>query len=472
MATAEVVPMLDAAAVSAPVEDVAIPSLDEATHTPTTEETPALEAEGEPSKLEAKTEDGKPVLDKDGKPVAAEKTASEIAASTTPAKMAEALKNLKATDPVMAKALHEHASRSLQTLKFLKDVGAKDFAEAKSILSKPDEASEQFRASVEASDQLLYQGGEAHKELVENIAADLAAEIGSEAPARLSELGEHIIDKIKTADPAGHTRIQRAAFLDASESSGLIESLNKLNSHLAAGRMADAKELLGQISQFFRGEISAEQDTNKAHTDAQATAKTTSAANVEALRTETTKEVNSATNKLLGSYLTPFLQKQLKGLSRPELEKVAAEIHKDAHAALGKDGSYVKNMSTKYDSMKTQRQQRELLKVYEEKLKSGFGQKIVESTIKRLYPDRFKAAVVKPVAPKTTAPASTRVTIGGKSQTVYQFAKRPTNLVRTDTTMNGRVYTTADLEMLQLSKGIGLVPSKSTGKFAFVQWQR
>jgi len=470
MATAEVVPMLDAAAVSAPVEDVAIPSLDEATHTPTTEETPALEAEGEPSKLEAKTEDGKPVLDKDGKPVAAEKTASEIAASTTPAKMAEALKNLKATDPVMAKALHEHASRSLQTLKFLKDVGAKDFAEAKSILSKPDEATEQFRASVEASDQLLYQGGEAHKELVENIAADLAAEIGSEAPARLSEFGEHIIDKIKTADPAGHARIQRAAFLDASESSGLIESLNKLNAYIAGGRNADAKELLGEISKFYKAEIEAEQGTTKDRTDAQATAKTTSAAAVQALRTETTKEVNSATNKLLGSYLTPFLQKQLKGLSRPELEKVASEIHKDAHAALGKDGSYVKNMSTKYDSMKTQRQQRELLKVYEEKLKSGFGKAIVESTVKRLYPSKFIAAkpAVKPVAPK--APVSTKVTIGGASQTVFQLEKRPTNLVRSDTMIGNRLYTTADLELLQLGKGMGVVKTK-TGH-AFVCWRK
>jgi hypothetical protein len=340
------------------------------------------------------------------------------------------------------------------------------------LLSKPDEAMQKAADAVAATDQLLYAGGESHKELVENIIDDLKNELGeTEGPARFSELTSSMLAKLRTSDPSAFTQHQRGNFLDASEQSGLIGGLNKLTEHLAGGRTAEAKALLSNITKFYSAEIKAEQDGVKARSELKATQDKTASAAVDTLRKETTKIVNSNTNKLLGSYLAPFLQKELKSLSRPELEKVAAQIYSDAHAALGTDTAYVKNMSAKYASMKTPQQQRELLKVYEEKLKSGFGQKIVESTVKRMYPSKFQVAP-RPAA-KPSAPPSRQVTIGGRSQTVFQLSKRPTdNLVRTDTDIAGRLYTVRDLELLQSSKGIGLVKNKSGNGYSFVQWQR
>ena len=428
---------------------------------------PAVESpEQTTDKPAATAEDGKP----------ADKAVTDTAtAPITPKEIVEQLQELKKTNEPLAKEIHKQVKYSLEAQRLIKELApdAKTLAEAKELIANrvSPEIQETFDA-VQATDQLLYTGGEAHKELVENILEDLKSTLGDEGPARFSELTSNMLSKMKDTDPAGYVQHQRTNFLDASEQSGLIESLNKLSGHLVAGRTAEAKALLGNVVKFFQAEIKADQDGAKARTDQQATQAKAASAAVESLRTETKKAVDSTTNKILGSYLAPFVQKDLKGLSRSELEKVAAQIYTDAHAELGKDADYVKNMSTKYPSMKTPFQQRALLKVYEEKLKSGFGQKVVENTVKRLYPDRFKTGASKPAATKAATPASAKVTIGGKEQTVFQLAKRPTNLVRSDVEVAGRLYTSKDLELLQAAKGIGLVLNKSGEGHSFVQWKR
>ncbi len=450
--------VLDVAALdaSASAVEAEIPAIE------TPAEAPAEETPVEAGAEAAKTEDGKP----------ADKAVTDTtAAPITPTKIIESLQKLKAEDPAMAKALHEHVKSNLQAQKFLKENGVKDFSELKTKLSAPDQATEEFRQSVEETDAMLYAGGEQHAALVGRILEDLTTELGDkEGPVRFSELTTNMVNKMKETDPAGYVQHQRSNFLDASEQSGLIESLNKLNGHLVAGRAAEAKALLGNVVKFFQAEIKADQDGAKARTDQQATQAKTASAAVESLRAGTTKTVNSTTNKILGSYLAPFLQKELKGLSRPELEKVAAQIYADAHMEFGKDADYVKSMNTKYTSIKTPQQQREFLRMFEEKLKSGFGQKIVENTVKRLYPDRFKTVAPKPAAPK--APASTKQTIGGVERTVFQLEKKPTNLVRSDTAVGSRVFTSKELELLLMAKGIGLVPNKSGKGHSFVQWKR
>jgi hypothetical protein len=374
------------------------------------------------------------------------------------------LQEWKKTNEPLAKAIYNEVKSSQDAKRFLKENGAKDFAELKAKLST-DEVTENFRSNVEQTDALLYHGD--LKELTSNILEDIKAELGDAAPARLSELGESILDAVKTADPAGHTRIVRSAFLDASEQSGLISGLNTLAEHLASGDVRSATSLLKSIGKFFSEEIKANQDGAKARTEHQATQTKATTEAVTALRNDTTAKVNSLSNNLMGAALKPFLQKELKGMSRPQLEDLAREALKDLHLRLGRDNAYRTEMSQKYESMKSPAQQREMLKIYEAKLKSGdFAKRVVEENAKRMFPDRFKAA---PAA--TAAPASKQALIGGKNHTVFQLSKRPANLIRTDTQVGNRLYTVKDLELLQLSKGIGLAPSK-TGKPVFVQWTR
>jgi hypothetical protein len=447
---------LDASA-SAVETDSAIPELN-ATPDAETPEVPAVEADSAADKTKTETTAEKPVD--------AAKTLTDAVAAFTPKDIVGKLSEIKKTDPALATRLHQEVKNSLEAKRFLAANNAKTFNEVKALLSKPDETTEQFRQSVETTDELLYRGD--LKELSGNILDDITAELGDkEGPARLSELTEHLFDKLKEVNAEGHTRIQRAQFLAASTDSGLLKSLNSLHTLLFEGKTSEAQKLLKSIGTFFNEELKAAQDVTAKVTAENADSATKTTAAVTALRTEVTSEVTKTTNEVMGAFLRPFLSAQLKGVPRPDLIKAAEAIKSGLDQYLGKDGDWVKIAEAKWNALKTPANKREIMRLYTEKVKSGLGAKVVDATLRRLFPDKFKAPT-----PRPAAPASTQVTIGGKSQTVFQFAKRPTNLVRSDTEVAGRIYTSKDLQLLQLSKGIGLVPNKSGKGHSFVQWKR
>lgn len=446
MATEAVIPMLETAPTAAE------------TPTPdTTTETPTVETAAD----SATTEDGKPDTGK----LTTEKATESV--PITNAKVVETLKAMNANPKTaeMAKHLFNEVKYSQDAKRLMRELApeAKNIEEAKQIIaSRVDPDVQSTVDAVNTTDELLYRGD--LKELSNNILEDVTAELGNAAPARLGELADSLYENLKESAPQIAVQHQRSQFLDASESSGLINSLNTLHGHIVAGRQADAKQLLSNIGKFFSDEMSANEGAAKARTDAQAAAEESSSAAVQTLKAEASKSASRTANKTLGSYLSPFLQKELKGLSRPELDNLAGAIYKECQATLGRDTAYAKDMDDKYKAMKSPRQRDVLLKAYEAKVK-GIGQKVVTDTAKRMFPDRF---VVKPAAPK--APSSTKVTIGGSSQTVFQVDKKPSDLVRQDTQVGTRLFTVKDLEMLEISKGYGLVKTK-TGT-AFVCWRK
>lgn len=434
--------------------------------------TPALDtSEAEVPVVESpeQSTDKPAVTVEDGK--SADKTAATDTATApiTPKVINSQLQELAKTNKPLAAAIHSHVKQGLESQRFLKEVGAKDFAEARNLLSKPDETTENFRQSVEDTDSMLYAGGTQHAELVDNILADLTSELGEkEGPARLSELSENIIEKLKTADPDGHTRITRNAFLAASETSGLIKSLESMHSLLSEGKTTEAHNLLKSIGKFFSEELKANGEITKTRTEAKAAAEKESTVTATKLRSECVASVDSSMNKTLGAHLSPFLKNQLKGVTRPDLENLASAIKQEAKAALGRDSAYVKEVEKLYSEMRTPAQKERLMARFEQALKKDdFGKKLVERVCREKFPERF---VVKPAAPK--APVSTKVTIGGASQTVFQLEKKPTNLVRSDTQMGSRMFTSKELELLMAAKGIGLVKNKSGNGHSFVQWKR
>jgi hypothetical protein len=264
--------MVDTVApVAAAVEDVAIPSLDDVTP-----ETPAeVPAEADAVRAEAGDKT---------KPADATVTAP---ATITPKQIVEQLQELKKTNEPLAKAIHSHVKAGLDSQRFLKEVGAKDFTEAKALLSKPDESMEQLRETTETTDRLLYAGGDSHKELIENVLEDLKSELGDKVgPQRLSELGESILAKLKEADLDGHTRITRSAFLAASESSGLIKSLNTLHGLLITGKTAEAQQMLKNIGEFFDAEIKENEAMTAKRTELKVAAEKETTATVTKLRAE------------------------------------------------------------------------------------------------------------------------------------------------------------------------------------------
>ena len=219
--------------------------------------TPALDTnEVQVSAVESpeQTTDKPAATAEDGKPE--DKAVTDTAtAPITPKEIVEQLQELKKTNEPLAKEIHKQVKYSLEAQRLIKELApdAKTLAEAKELIANrvSPEIQETFDA-VQATDQLLYTGGEAHKELVENILEDLKSTLGDEGPARFSELTSNMLSKMKDTDPAGYVQHQRTNFLDASEQSGLIESLNKLSGHLVAGRTAEAKALLGNVVKFSK----------------------------------------------------------------------------------------------------------------------------------------------------------------------------------------------------------------------------
>jgi len=388
----------------------------------------------------------------------ADKAVSDTAsAPITTKQIVDQLHELKKTNEPLAKAIHSHVKQGLESQKFLKEVGAKTFAEAKALLSKPDEATENYRQSVEDTDAMLYAGGEQHAALVDNILADLTSELGEkEGPARLSELSENILEKLKTTDPDGHTRITRSAFLAASETSGLINSLNKLNGYITTGDTKSAANLLKNIGRFFSEEIAANDNAAKARTEAKAAAAKEVAATVTKLRAESEVSVDKSMNVILGGFLSPFLKGALKGTSRPELESLASQIKAEAKLALGKDAAYVAEVSKLYREMKTPAQKDKLMQKFEAALKKeDFGKKLVERVCREKFPAKFAA---KPVL--AAKPTTVKTTINGIPVDAFVFKTRPANLLHQDIVFKGQELRSRDLVTLQATRQQGFVFAK------------
>jgi hypothetical protein len=454
--------VLDVAALdaSASTVDADIPSLDSMPEV-SAEEVPAIPTEEAGADKTTKTEDGQLAADKNGA-----SDVSTASAALTPKAIVEKLSEIKKTDPALATRLHAEVKNSLELKHFLKTEGIQTLSELKTKLSAPDETVEQIRQSVQNTDSMLYEGGDAHKELVDNILADLESNIGDKAGARLSELAENIITKLAEADPTGSTRIQRAAFLAASESSGLIKSLNQLHVYLAAGKTDDAKNLLASIGKFYSEELKQNGDVAKLRETAKAAAEKETTATVTKLRAESEVSVDKSMNVILGGFLSPFLKNALKGTPRPELESLAAQIKAEAKSALGKDATYVAEISKLYRGMKTPADKAKLDHKFEAALKhNDFGKKLVERVCREKFPEKF---AVKPApAPK---PTTVPTTINGKSADAYVFKARPTNLLHEDIVWKGQQLTSRDLSTLQATRQQGFVKLK-TGQPVLVTWK-
>ena len=431
------------------------------TETPAAEpiSVPEIDASAEPAKHDAATTT-------DGDKSAVEKTTET---PSTPTQIAAALQKFKDADAAnapIAKALYTHVKSNLEAQKFLKEIEAKDFADARKVLNERVAAGpQQFIDNVTATDELLYAGA---PELADNIWDVLQSQ---SKPQMLARLGENILAKLAEVDSPAHASIMRGMFLDAAEQTGLTASLNSIARALQAGDTATARATLSSIVEFMSQEIEADNKTKiKRETERQNATKATereTAAQRE-IQKAANKEADQLSNRILGAALGELMRGPLKSLDRRALEDLANGIKTCLHEDLKADKAYQSTMDKLWKRTKSSEDKAALLSKHEAKLKS-ITKTLVSRVAAKCYPNLMTQA--KPTR-KPATPASTKVTIGGKSQTVFQLEKRPANLVRSDVEVAGRTYTSKDLELLQAAKGIGLVPNKSGKGHSFVQWKR
>ncbi|MGD0510287.1 MAG: hypothetical protein ABSA33_00450 [Candidatus Micrarchaeaceae archaeon] len=415
--------------------------------TPVTESTTPEESTAVEETTTQPTDDAK-VADKE-KDTAATIDPATIKTSAINAQLQE----LKKTNEPLAKAIHAHVRTSLQTQAFLKELEVTSLADAKEKLS---EHSAQWD-SVEATDRLLYEGS---PELADNVWEDLQSE---GKPEMFAKLGENVIAKLKSVDPAGHARLTRGVLLDTLYESKFPQAVNQLSAALKSNDTATAKQLVGELVRWFSEEQKVDDQRIQQTTLAAEKIKADATRN-ENIRKEVTTDITSLSNKILGAEFGELLRVQLKSLGRPALEELANDIRAELASELKKDRTY-------QESWKGNLNKPTILKSHEAKLRA-IAKSLVSAVANRKYPTLMKPAPPKPVAVKPAAPPSKQVTIGGKAQTVYQLAKRPSTLIHNDTEMNGRMYTVSDLALLQASKGLGLAPAKSGKGYVWVQWQR
>jgi len=378
------------------------------------------------------------------------------------------LQELKKTNAPLAEKIYSDLKYSQDAKRLLHELApeAKSVAEAKEIIAnRVSPETKEYIENVQQTDQLLYAGGESHAELSQNIVDDLVGELGEQqGKERFAELSTSLLSKLKETDPAAHTAIVRQTFLDVAESSGMIPALNLLAKALSEGSIAKSKAVMSDITKFFQSEIAAEQNVAKARTEAAAKRETQATAQRE-LQNTAVKESQSVTNRIIGNAFGDLLRGPLKSLDRPAQEAFALALQTTLNAELSKDADYQQVLK----GVRSATTKTALLRKHEAVLKAR-AQDIVKQVAMQRHPALMKPAAAK-VAAKPVAPPSRQVTIGGKSQTVFQLAKRPDVLLRQDTECGGRIYTTSDLELLQMAKGIGLVKGKG-GKPVFVSWRR
>lgn len=445
MATDVITPMLDAAPAAEAETGVNIPSLDDVqVDSETRAEVPAeTEAKAEDSKTEA------------GKAAAGE--LSTAAAAFTPQAIAEKLSEIKKNDPALATRLHQEVKNSLEAKRFLSANNAKSFDELKTLLSKPDQTTEEFRQTVEATDELLYSANPA---LWDNVIEDLKA---NGHPEALGALAPSFLEKLEAHDSGAFVDVQRSLFVRSMQESGAIGAINTIHKALAENRVADAKSTLAALGKFVSEELDAHQNADKGRTERLAASEKATTVTVEKLRTEAGVAVDSSMNVTLGGFLRPLLQNQLKGLSRVDLESLATAIRSEAKLALGKDAVYVKEMSKAYNEMKTPAQKAALMRKFEAALKKDdFGKKLVERVCKEKYPDRF---TVKPAAPKTT---TMKISVNGVMQDALVYAKRP-EIIRDSVTFKNKTYHASDLSTMQMMSR-GFVRAKDGKTPVLVTW--
>jgi hypothetical protein len=440
MSAVEVTPMLDVAAPVAASVESDIPSLDS---TPEVDsEIPAVEPET--AGAEAKVEDNKSAADAATTPI-------------TPTKIVESLQKLKAEDPAMAKALHEHVKSNLQTQKFLKENGVKDFSELKTKLSTPDEDSQALRTQVEQTDRLLYEGGKAHAELVSNIIEDLKSSVGEKAPQRYSELTSELLKQWQEVAPTEAINHQRSVLLETCTTCGVTDAINAISKALSTNDVAGAKSSVASLIKFFQAEVNKDAELQTAR-EAEEKKTAAESTNVESIRKDINTQVTSITNKIGGSFMAPLLTKELKGVPRTgdnSLTALAVSIQTELNKRLAGDKVYMGKMSNMWNSLKNKNDGKAMLGEFEKHLRAGIAKQVVQDCAKKMFPERFKAAPV--AAPK---PTTVKTTINNRPAEAFVMEKRPSNLLRNDIVWRGQELTSRDLSTLQATRQQGFVFAK------------
>jgi hypothetical protein len=355
---------------------------------------------------------------------------------------------------------------------FLSETGAKDITEARAAYS---DTLQHFEA-VKAADELLYS---ANPQLWKNVLEDLKA---SGHPEAFGKLAGSFIAELKAHDvDAYYNEVSKPTVLSGLEEAGFAGAYNRVLSMLNDGKVAEAKAALQSIGKWFtdlRNELSETSKISKERerweSEKAEAAKGETAKATKAWESSVATDADAYNNTALGKALAPFLVMPFfKDFPRETKIDLGNGIKAHLYATLRSDKAYQTQMSALWKGGNTPANNAKI-QAYHKQTLDRIAQDIVTRVVQNRYPGYAKGGsaagrVAAAAAKKATdAKASAASVTSGKP--IY-VASKPKNIMREDITVNGRLLTPSDLQVLEIS-GKGYVKTTDGKAFKLVTWRR
>ena len=401
-----------------------------------------------------------------------------------------ALKALKELDGgKYAKAvasLHGAAERWAATKELLSNGpdgginGLKQYFQALGVKDLPS-AVENLRSTnsmieaVKGSDELLYA---ADPQLSDNVYEDMKAQ-GKEGA--YGKVVGNFLDHLREMDSSAYYEISKSHTLNAMQESGLPDAINSIHQALASGDTNKAKAVLKNVADWYLGlreetseksKISKEREAWEAEKAEGSKAETAKA--TKEYETTVATDAEHSNNKILGAALAPFFRLPFfKDFPRDTKIDLGNGIKDRLYSTLKADKAYQIQMAAMWKSKPTPENKAKILQYHNATLER-ISAEVVRSTIQNRYPGYAKggsasgkaAAQVAAKGAASKAAASSVAT--GKP--IY-VASKPTNLIRESVKINGRQYTTNDLDLMVVT-GKGFVRANDGRSVRLVTWRK
>ena len=485
---------LDSAAAEVETQATEVETPVEGTETQTTEvETPAAGTETETHNADG-TE--KSAEEQTAFKSAAVKAESDKAIDTeaTPQNVRKALKGLRDASPANANVVKElhGAYERWSAAKTVFPKGVEEMKAAKAFIEaiggeEGYQKSQEAMEAVKGSDELLYAGD---PQLSKNVYEDMKAQGKEDAYGKV--VG-NFLGHLKEVNEKDYYAQIMPHFVNGLQESGLNVKLEQLNAALgekdAEGKPAPNVKMIQAIAKvmtdWYKGmetdeanrkkvpEVTPEHKKFMADKEAFEKEKSTAAAEKAKVFEEgIATECETFNNTTLGAALKPFLaMPYFKDFTRETKVDLGNGIKDRLYSTLKADKAYQIQMKALWGAKSPDKAK---IVAYHQTTIKNIAEDIVRTTIQNRYPGYAKggsaagkaaAAVVKK---ETAVKAATQSVATGKP--IY-VASRPTNLVREPIKVNGKDYSSSDLQTLQIL-GRGFVKTTDGKSVKFVTWRK
>jgi len=365
-------------------------------------------------------------------------------------------------------ALGNEGPNGLKSL--LSEVGAKNIGEARAAFTKQAEVFD----AVRATDELLYV---ADPVLSQNVYDDMQAQ-GKEG--MYGKVVSNFVQHLKEADAtAYYEQVAKPLFLQGMDEAGMPNAINSLHNALVAGDTEKAKAITKNIAKFYndlrdeQGE-SAKISKERAAWEAEKTTKETASQKAERNKVENSvaEECERSSNVELGKFLGGFLRLPFfKDWTRETKVDLGNGIKERLYSSLKADKQYQSQMDSLWKGKTIDRAK--MVQVHTAWLQQH-GDALVRGVVQTRYPGYAKggSAAGRVASATATKTAATRAAASSIStgKPIY-VASKPTNLIRESVKINGRQYTTNDLDLMVVT-GKGFVRTNDGKSVRLVTWRK